>query len=58
MPPISLKFAGELMPNVQRVLARVTPQVRQLLPDAEVDHIALKLRSDCSSPSKEESKLA
>lgn len=39
MPPISLKFAGELMPNVQRVLARVTPQVRQLLPDAEVDHI-------------------
>ena len=39
MPPITLTLASDLMPQAQRVLARVTPQLRRLLPDAEVDHI-------------------
>ena len=39
MSSLTLRAASDLLPQVQRVLARVTPQLRRLLPNAEIDHI-------------------
>ncbi len=39
MPPVLLKPVSEYAPVVERMLDAVSPQLRALLPDAEVYHI-------------------